>query len=530
MIPVSLTLRNFLSYGEQVPPLDFTRFRVACLTGDNGHGKSALLDAMTYALWGEARKSHHDRKPDAGLLRIGADEMRVEFCFELDEERFRVIRSYRKSRRTNPAQLELQVYDPAASSFRSLSEGVSLTMTQKRIEQLLSMDYDTFINSAFIVQGKVDEFTQKSARQRKQILAEILGLGRYDRLQGLARAHLQDQNQICQEQQRRLRELEVELADAETYRQQLQEATARLKELAASVATDEKQLEELREKRLEHSQLQHQLEASNQEKTRLDERIQSLEKEQLHLRTQQQKDGEILAAEAIIQQDFATYQQLRTEAGQFDQKMQQLRSLETTGNALEAQITQARHQVEQRREKWNTRHLDLERRLQEFSSLLDQTQTIKARYTRLTAARQLEQDLERKRERHEALHQERVRLRHDVDPLLELQGSVVQCGWQSESMLDQRQLSRSISLVHPIDLGDRCVRLVHDREKVCREIVQKAGRPIARSTPARVQRIVLDAWTRPDFQHHLDVEMSPLLQPLCLEKPSLRSKDRQLIS
>ena len=45
MIPVSLSLRNFLSYGDQVPPLDFTRFHVACLNGANGHGKSALLDA-----------------------------------------------------------------------------------------------------------------------------------------------------------------------------------------------------------------------------------------------------------------------------------------------------------------------------------------------------------------------------------------------------------------------------------------------------------------------------------------------------
>ena len=47
MIPLTLSLRNFLSYGEGVPPLDFTQFRIACLTGDNGHGKSALLDGST---------------------------------------------------------------------------------------------------------------------------------------------------------------------------------------------------------------------------------------------------------------------------------------------------------------------------------------------------------------------------------------------------------------------------------------------------------------------------------------------------
>ena len=50
MIPLSLRLHNFMSYGEDTPPLDFSHFTTACLTGDNGHGKSTLLDAITWAL------------------------------------------------------------------------------------------------------------------------------------------------------------------------------------------------------------------------------------------------------------------------------------------------------------------------------------------------------------------------------------------------------------------------------------------------------------------------------------------------
>ena len=123
MIPQSLSLQNFLSYGENVPTLDFSQFHVACLSGDNGHGKSAMLDAITYALWGEARKGQHERKPDDGLLRIGASEMRVEFCFELDAQQFRVLRSYRKHRSRGSAQLDLQIYDIESQSYRSLSEG-----------------------------------------------------------------------------------------------------------------------------------------------------------------------------------------------------------------------------------------------------------------------------------------------------------------------------------------------------------------------------------------------------------------------
>ena len=79
MIPVSLSLRNFLSYGEDVPVLDFSPLHVACISGRNGHGKSALIDAITWALWGEARKPDASRKPDEGLLRTGAPEMKVVF-------------------------------------------------------------------------------------------------------------------------------------------------------------------------------------------------------------------------------------------------------------------------------------------------------------------------------------------------------------------------------------------------------------------------------------------------------------------
>ena len=47
MIPQRLSVRNFLCYREDVPTLDFRGIHVACLSGPNGHGKSALLDAIT---------------------------------------------------------------------------------------------------------------------------------------------------------------------------------------------------------------------------------------------------------------------------------------------------------------------------------------------------------------------------------------------------------------------------------------------------------------------------------------------------
>ncbi|MDE2953535.1 MAG: SMC family ATPase, partial [Gemmatimonadota bacterium] len=204
MIPISLSLQNFLSYGENVPPLDFSGFHVACISGRNGHGKSALLDAITWALWGEARKSGSERRPNDGLLRIGATEMRVDFEFFLENDRYRISRSFRKTGKSATTRLEFQIYSPETNAYKTLSEESAVRQTQASIDTLLRMTYETFINSAFLLQGRADEFTRCKASQRKALLSDILGLSHYDDLSSLARE--------------RAREGDIELATARAKR------------------------------------------------------------------------------------------------------------------------------------------------------------------------------------------------------------------------------------------------------------------------------------------------------------------------
>ena len=53
-------MRNFMPYRENVPTLDFTGIHLVSICGDNGNGKSAIIDAMTWALWGETRAKRDD--------------------------------------------------------------------------------------------------------------------------------------------------------------------------------------------------------------------------------------------------------------------------------------------------------------------------------------------------------------------------------------------------------------------------------------------------------------------------------------
>jgi DNA repair protein SbcC/Rad50 len=178
MIPLRLHLRNFMCYTDVHEPLQFEGIHVACLTGDNGHGKSALLDAITWALWGECRARSADE-----LIHTGATEMEVEFEFQLGEGRYRVLR---KRSRAGRGQTSLDLHAAHGDGLRALT-GATVRETQARIVEVLGMSYETFVNSSFLVQGRADAFTIKPPGERKRILGEILELGRYDELEERAR-------------------------------------------------------------------------------------------------------------------------------------------------------------------------------------------------------------------------------------------------------------------------------------------------------------------------------------------------------
>ncbi len=170
-----------MSYRDAGPPIDFAPLHTACLSGENGAGKSALLTAMTWALWGESAA----HIADEDLIAQGETEMNVDFEFALGDQAYRVLRTRTRRGKTTTGKVTFQVHD-AALGWRDIS-GDTVRQTQQIITARLRMDYETFINSAFLRQGRADEFTTKNPTERKDILAKILGLDEYDRLAERAR-------------------------------------------------------------------------------------------------------------------------------------------------------------------------------------------------------------------------------------------------------------------------------------------------------------------------------------------------------
>ncbi len=201
MIPTKLTLKNFMSYGAEPVTLPFEGLHVACLSGDNGNGKSAILDAITWALWDKTRAPSKD-----DVIRVGADEVEVQFEFDLNEQHYRVIKKRRRGKATGS---EWQLAQRDSLGNYTPVGGSNQREVGRQIVQLLSMEYETFLNSAYLQQGHADEFTRQSPDKRKQILGEILGLERYARLEEKARERMKERKEAVEELEMQIRLLEL---------------------------------------------------------------------------------------------------------------------------------------------------------------------------------------------------------------------------------------------------------------------------------------------------------------------------------
>lgn len=202
MLPTRLELRNFLAY-RAPEPIVFEGIELACLTGANGVGKSSILDAITWALWGRARA-----RRDEELIHLGQNDMQVSIDFEQEGMRYRVIRRRSRAGRGRRGALDLMAFD--AGGFPRLINEAGTRRTQDKLNEILRLDYETFVHSAFLQQGRADAFTLKTAGERKRILADILRLDQWTDYEDVAKerlteiaAHIDiiehDINRICEE-------------------------------------------------------------------------------------------------------------------------------------------------------------------------------------------------------------------------------------------------------------------------------------------------------------------------------------------
>ena len=237
MIPVKLKLSNFTSYGENPPELNFTKFQLAAISGLNGAGKSSLLDAITWCIWGTSRAGD---SADS-LIHSGESHMSVEFEFQLDNHRYAIKRA-RLKKGGGTTALELW------SGTHNLTEG-TIKATQEKIINALHLTFETFTNSSYLRQGHADEFTTKGPTDRKRILADILGLDHYDKLEEKAKEKIKEIQSKLQLLEYQTLEIEAELSQKEERGNMKRLAEETIFKVEEKIKSLEEKIKNLREQR-----------------------------------------------------------------------------------------------------------------------------------------------------------------------------------------------------------------------------------------------------------------------------------------
>lgn len=177
MIPQCIELENFLSFGEKQAIAFAEGEPLWVLAGPNGVGKSAVFDAVTYALFGQHRGgrnlAHH-------LIRHGANGLRVAFTFTVGEETYRITRTKSRAKTGSTTQkLERQIEGTEWEPVPNVNDNDDL---EAWVERTLGIGFAAFVSSVLLQQGNADVVIEAKGAERFKLLRSIVGVDRYQAL------------------------------------------------------------------------------------------------------------------------------------------------------------------------------------------------------------------------------------------------------------------------------------------------------------------------------------------------------------
>jgi len=416
MIPQHLTLTNFLSY--QTVSLDFRGLHTACICGSNGAGKSSLLEAITWVIWGKCRAERED-----DVLHNGTDQGRVDFQFMSNNQVYKIIRSRQRGK---SSVVEFQI--KSGNAFRSLS-AKGLRATQDAIVAAIKLDYDTFTNSAYLRQGRADEFMLRRPNERKQILADLLKLDQYEVLADRAKDIAKEAKGKISTLDERLQALKRDIEqrpEIEKYQDQL---TLEIAKIQAEQKQEEWQLQQLQVSQNQRRTWQTQVDWQRQQCQSLTLEIDRLRHQITETDQQQSTLREILNQETDINQGFSNYQSLQQQEQQLSVSLKRHQALQQQAQTLNQQLIQAHNELQREAEQQGLRLEYLDNQIAELQPILQQELDIKSGLVQLETAR----------ENLKALDD----LQHRISPLLkrqyELQSELEKAAAHRQAQLEQKQ-------------------------------------------------------------------------------------------
>lgn len=375
MIPRKLTLINFLSYRHT--ELDFTGLHTACICGANGAGKSSLLEAITWVIWGETRI-----KSDEDLIHLGEMETRVDFEFTYDAQHYRIIRTRNRNKK---GTLDFQIVTD--KGYKSIA-GKGLTDTENKIKECLKIDYDTFTNSAYLRQGRADEFMLRSPSERKKILADLLKLEQYEKLSDKAKELAREFKIKAEEISRNLEDNQAKLEQKQTLKLELEEIERELAYYQEKQLNNQEKLQKIQLLNNQRISLKDRFNWQNNQVKTIAQKIQQLQLEKNNLEQEISKLNLILSQEEDINNNYEQWQKLRQEDEALNVKFNKYQLLLEEKQKLDKSLQTESNNLILAIQKEKTNLANLVRQEKELETIVNKTSSLEADLDKLYICRQ----------------------------------------------------------------------------------------------------------------------------------------------
>jgi exonuclease SbcC len=182
--PITLELSGFGPFRENTV-VDFSDAQLFAIVGPTGHGKSTLIDAICFALYGSVPR--HGERDIAPVVTLGAAEAKVSLTFAIGARELRATRVVRRKPDGVGATTRAVRLEELAADGSSETIAASKAEVQAAIGDLLGLTFDEFTKCVVLPQGQFAAFLHATSGERTAILSALLGLTRFDRMARLAR-------------------------------------------------------------------------------------------------------------------------------------------------------------------------------------------------------------------------------------------------------------------------------------------------------------------------------------------------------
>src|SRR5450759_1982327 len=179
MIPIKLTIQGLYSYQEK-QTIDFTRLTEANLFGifgSVGSGKSTILEAITFALYGKTdRLNLSGDNRNYNMMNLKSNDLLIEFIFETGKAQT-AYQAVVKGRRNGKKFEEVKTLE--RSAYRKEGDNW-IPIEPESLEKAIGLSYDNFKRTIIIPQGQFQEFLQLGNKDRTQMMKELFNLGKFE--------------------------------------------------------------------------------------------------------------------------------------------------------------------------------------------------------------------------------------------------------------------------------------------------------------------------------------------------------------